>query len=139
MAKIGDEGELLTPGIVVAGNTPRTLVVRAVGPGLVDLGVPGDTVLEDPRIAVLTTAGQNVANNNNWTQSGTAGEIAMYNTVFASIGAFPLRTANRDAALLNAFAPGNYILQAAAAPALPAAERAPATTGAVLVEIYELP
>jgi hypothetical protein len=66
LAKIATEGDLLIPGIVVQGANPRSLVVRAVGPGLGDFGLPAESVLTDPRITVLNAAGATVDTNNNW-------------------------------------------------------------------------
>ena len=142
LAKISTEGELLIPGIVIAGNNPRTLVVRAVAQGLGEFGLPADTLLGDPRISILTTQNgntQTVATNNNWAQAGAA----TLNAAFPAVGAFPLRAAS-DAALVDALAPGSYTLQAGAAPlptggAGPATFVAPAQTGSILVEVYEVP
>lgn len=144
LAKISTEGDLLIPGIVIAGNNPRTLVVRAVAQGLSDLGLAPANLLGDARISILTTvqAGnqsvtQTVATNNNWTQGGAA----MLSAVFPAIGAFPLRAAS-DAAILDALAPGTYTLQAAAAPLAAGAQgfaNSPNQTGSVLVEVYEVP
>jgi len=144
LAKIANEGDLLIPGIVIAGNNPRTLVVRAVAQGLSEFGLSADTTLGDPRISILTTVNgnvQTVATNNNWAQGGAA----TLSAAFPAVGAFPLRSAN-DAALLNALAPGNYTLQAGAAPLAtvpagqpPATTAAPNQTGTVLVEVYEVP
>lgn len=145
LAKITSEGDLLIPGIVIAGNNPRTLVVRAVAQGLSDFGLGADALLGDPRISILTTLNgnvQTVATNNNWAQGG----VATLNAAFPAVGAFPLRAAS-DAALLNALAPGSYTLQAGAQPLavvppgtqLPANFVAPNQTGSVLVEVYEVP
>ena len=145
LGKITTEGDLLIPGIVVAGNNPRTLVVRAVGPGLSDFGLSSDALLGDPRISILTTVNgnsQTVATNNNWTQ----GDAATLNAVFPAVGAFALKPANGDAAMVNALAPGTYTLQAGAQ-AVPAAAGgqtatttdAPNQVGSVLVEVYEVP
>src|SRR5262249_21556669 len=45
LGQIAGDGDLLIPGIVIAGNNARTLVVRAVGPGLATVGVPLSSVL----------------------------------------------------------------------------------------------
>ncbi len=128
LARLDEAGELAAPGLAIAGNNPRTLLVRAVGPGLAAVGLPAASLLPDPRLAV-TSGNQAIANNNNWAQAGTATLTA----VTALAGAFPLREAN-DAALVTAFAPGSYSLQASAAPGAAAAG-----TGTVLVEVYEVP
>jgi hypothetical protein len=134
LSRITADGDLLIPGIVIAGNNPRTLVVRAVAQGLTDLGLTSDSVLGDARLAVFNGQLQPVANNNNWAQ--TSGEAL--SAVFPAVGAFPLRAAS-DAAILDALNPGSYTLQAGAAPAGPAAAATVNQTGAVLVEVYEVP
>lgn len=71
---------------------------------------------------------------------------ATLNAAFPAVGAFPLRAAS-DAALINALAPGNYTLQAGAAPIVnggPAGQVAtvsvaPNQTGSILVEVCEVP
>ena len=136
LAKVGQDGEFLLPGIAIAGNNPRTLLVRAVGPGLAELGLAADSLLDDPRLVIMSSNGQPVAANNNWTQT----DPATLNAVFSRVGAFPLRNASSDAALVNALPPGNYIVQATAAP-FPAGTTTvlPNTAGTVLVEVYEVP
>ena len=139
LARIADDGDLLIPGIVVQGAAPRTLVVRAIGPGLGDFGLPAEVVLTDPRITVLNAAGGTVDTNNNWTQGG----VATLSAVFPAVGAFPLKLANAgDAALVTSVNAGNYTLQAGAAPVAanaPAGTAVPNPTGSVLVEVYEVP
>lgn len=130
LARINNAGEVLIPGIVVAGNNPRTLVLRAVSQTLANLGQDPENLLGDARL-VLFNGNQTVANNNNWAQAGAATLAA----AFPAVGAFPL-TAASDAALLDALAPGSYTIQAGAAPGLLAAGN---PTGSVLVEVYEVP
>ena len=135
LSRITTDGDLLIPGIVIAGNSPRTLVVRAVAQGLTDLGVPASSVLGDARIVVFNGQRQAVANNNNWAQGGSEALSA----AFPAVGAFPLRAAS-DAAILDALAPGSYTLQAGAAPIGNGAAAGQVNqTGAVLVEVYEVP
>ncbi len=137
LARINNEGDLLIPGIVIAGNNPRTLVIRAVAQGLRPFGFSTADLLGDVRISVLQGT-QTVASNNNWSQGGAAALTA----AFPAVGAFPL-TSNSDAALLDALVPGSYTLQAGATPLTAAQIQAGAATtnqvGAVLVEVYEVP
>ena len=141
LGKITSDGEFLIPGIVIAGNNPRTLMVRAVAQGLAEFGLPSDALIGDARVSILNGT-QTVATNNNWAQGGVA---ATLNAAFPAVGAFPLRAAS-DAALLDALAPGSYTLQAGAVPVapapagqLPATTVAPNQTGSMLVEVYEVP
>ncbi len=136
LSRINVDGDVLIPGIVIAGNNPRTLVIRAVSQGLRDFGYGADAVLGDARISVLNGA-QTVSNNNNWAQAGTT----TLSAAFTAVAAFPLRNAS-DSALLEALAPGTYTLQAGATPIggqFPAGVVAPNQTGSVLVEVYEVP
>lgn len=136
LSRIGADGDPLIPGIVIAGNNPRTLLARAVSQSLSDLGLPGNSLLGDPRLLVLNNNQQIIANNNNWTQ--TSGPTLT--AAFPAVGAFPLRSAN-DAALIDAFAPGSYTLQAGPTPVGGAGggNANASQTGTVLVEVYEVP
>ncbi len=109
-------------GFVVAGTTGEKLLVRAVGPGLVPLGV--NQVLPDPRLEVIS-GGASVGANDDW--SGTP-ELK---DAFARTGAFALTDpSSKDAALIFTAAPGAYSVVVSGANA---------TAGTVLVEVYELP
>ncbi|HEY1108499.1 MAG TPA: hypothetical protein VGE76_07705, partial [Opitutaceae bacterium] len=136
LSRIDNAGGLLIPGIVVAGNNPRALVVRAIGPGLTDLAFPAALVLGDPRLVVYN-GNQIVGANNNWAQTNAASLGA----VFPAVGAFPLRAAG-DAALLDSLPPGAYTLQAGATPATATPDTITVganETGFLLVEVYEIP
>lgn len=128
LSRIDNAGGLLIPGIVVAGNNPRALVVRAIGPGLTDLAFPSSAILSDPRFVVYN-GNQVVSTNNNWAQANAASLSA----VFPLVGAFPLRAAG-DAALIDSLPPGAYTLQAGATPSVGGND-----TGFLLVEVYEVP
>ncbi len=135
LAKIAEDGDLLIPGIVVQGANPRSLLVRAIGPGLSDFGLAASSILTDPRISVLNSAGVTLDTNNNWVQ----GSAATLNAVFPAVGAFPLKVTNAaDAALVTSLSSGNYTLQAGAAPSALAVNGVN-STGSVLVEVYEVP
>ncbi|MBL9213000.1 MAG: hypothetical protein JNL92_21240, partial [Opitutaceae bacterium] len=131
LASVSSAGDVVIPGLAIAGNNPRTLLVRAVGPSLAALGLPDTALLPDPRLTVFS-GNQAIANNNNWAQAGAATLTA----VFPRAGAFPLADAS-DAALVSALAPGSYTLQAGSAPA--AGTTTATGTGTVLVEVYEVP
>ncbi len=134
LANLANPGDIVTAGISVSGN-PRTLIVRGIGPGLADLGLPG--TLPDPSVTVLAAGtATNVAANNNWSTSGSQATLA---AAFPMVGAFPLRTGSADAVLVHAFTPGGYNIQTTAA-AVPAnMANPPAPTGTLLIEVYEAP
>ena len=114
-------GTSLTTGFVLAGATARTVLIRAIGPGLAQFGVAGTMV--DPLLTLYRGATR-IAENDNW--SGTP-EIA---EAGRSVGAFaPAAADSKDAILLLTLPAGSYSAQVAG----------PGGGGAVLVEIYEIP
>jgi hypothetical protein len=96
--------------------------------------VPG--TLADPNVAVLSSTGQNLDANNNWTTGGSQAALA---AAFPAVGAFPLKTGSADAALVRAFTAGGYNLQTSAAPVGANVTNPPAPTGLLLIEVYEAP
>ncbi len=92
-------GGSLTPGFVLAGDGTKELVVRAVGPELIDLGL---TVgLEDTRMDLIPLSGtldEVVVSNDNW---GDAANFDDTRTAMAAVGAFPLNEGSLDAAVLT--------------------------------------
>ncbi|MBC7369489.1 MAG: hypothetical protein H7343_22195, partial [Undibacterium sp.] len=92
-------GQTVIVGFVVNGGA-KDLLVRAVGPALVAFGLP--TAMADPRLE-LYRGTTKVAENNDW-------PTALAST-FASLGAFPLPAASRDAALLQNLS-GSHSVQA---------------------------
>jgi outer membrane protein assembly factor BamB/subtilisin family serine protease len=86
-------GAPLIAGFVVDG-APRSILIRAVGPGLQPFGV--NSPLPDPRFSVIVQAtGQTVDQNDTW--GGTAELIS----TFQRLGAFSLTNTSLDAALLR--------------------------------------
>lgn len=120
-SQVGTGADILIAGFVIAGQGPRTVLVRAIGPGLTQFGVTG--VLADPKLDVYTGTSL-VQTNDNW--GGTAALTA----AFAQVGAFALPAASRDAVLQLTLQPGAYSAQISGVGN---------TTGSALVEIYELP
>jgi hypothetical protein len=137
LGKISSEGDVLLPALVVQGGAPRTLIARAVGAGLSEVGVDAGSVLGDPRLTVLNGSGTAVKANDNW-NFGSGPAIAAASTV---VGAFPLKSNSTDAALDIALAPGSYTVRVDVAQRSAVAQQAAEvnTTGSVLIEIYEVP
>jgi lysophospholipase L1-like esterase len=128
-AQVGAGAAILVPGFVVTGSAPRTMLVRAVGPTLADpsIGVAG--ALADPELRVLKMVDETsaqVAANDDWHTAANVGELVEVTT---RVGAFPLVEGGKDAALLAALEPGVYTVQVSGVAA---------TTGIVLVEVYEV-
>lgn len=118
-AEVGAGENVLIAGFTIAGNLPRRMLVRAVGPGLGAFGVPG--VLGDPKLELFRD-GVRVAENDNWD--------APLAPTAAAAGAFALASGSRDAALLVTLLPGGYTAQVSGVGGV---------TGVALVEIYEVP
>jgi hypothetical protein len=119
--QVGTGDNILIFGFFVDGTGTKNVLIRAIGPRLVDLGVTG--VLADPRFDVFR-AGSTVAiaGNDNWDASLAA--------TFNAVGAFGLTAGSRDAALVTTLTPGSYTVQVSGVSG---------TTGEALVEIYEVP
>ncbi|MES2693042.1 MAG: hypothetical protein V4773_06180, partial [Verrucomicrobiota bacterium] len=93
------EGTLIA-GFVIAGNAPKTVLIRGTGPTLTSFGVTD--VLADPQIAVFSGSAQ-IASNDNW---GTgASTTAQISAASVQVGAFGLVAGSRDAALLVTLQP----------------------------------
>jgi cyclophilin family peptidyl-prolyl cis-trans isomerase len=120
-AKVGDGRSTLIAGFVVAGNTPATVLVRAVGPALAAFGV--DDAAGDPKLEMYrgTTF---LAENNDWNGDRQVAALA------ASVGAFPLpANGSKDAVLLLTLPPGTYTAQTTDTDRL---------GGSALLEVYEI-
>ncbi|WP_414660580.1 pectinesterase family protein [Horticoccus sp. 23ND18S-11] len=112
-------------GFVVTGDDPTTVLVRAVGPTLADtFAVTG--ALPNPRLELFRGSAL-LASNTGWSTANNAGDIARG---AAGSGAFPLRAAVADSAIQITLAPGTYTAVAGSASG--------ATSGSVLVEVYDL-
>jgi len=114
----------LIAGLVIAGNAPKTVLVRGIGPTLATFGVTG--VLADPQIAVFSGSTQ-IASNDNW-EVGTSTAVQIANAT-AQVGEFPLPAGSKDAALLITLQPGSYTVIVTGVGN---------TTGVALVEIYDI-
>lgn len=114
----------LTAGFVIEGKTARTVLVRAVGPGLMALfGLSGTMV--DPKLELFNGSAAKIGESDNW-----GGDSALVNAATA-VGAFNVtNVASLDAALLVTLAPGSYSARVAGVGG---------GGGVVIVEVYEVP
>lgn len=106
-------GQTLIAGFATSGG-PKPLLLRAVGPGLAAF-LAG--VLADPRISFYNAAGDQIDANDDWSPPLAP--------LFASVGAFPLTSGSRDAALTRTL-DGTYT-----------AHLAGGAAGIVLLEAYD--
>lgn len=120
-AWVGTGDETLIPGFVIEGDVALTMLIRGVGPRLLDFGVAG--VLADP-VMTLYRGSEAIAANDNWEQNPDPGALL---AAADDAGAFPLSPGGADAALLVTLSPGLYSVQVAGRNE---------TTGVALVELY---
>jgi outer membrane protein assembly factor BamB len=121
---VGTGNNLLMPGLVIGGDGPLRLLIRAVGPGLERLGVSG--VLARPTITLFSGMTP-VVSNVGWTTGGYTGDIR---AAAKLVGAFALVEGSADSALLVTLNPGPYTFQVSGLEG---------TTGEALVEVYVVP
>jgi len=109
---------LVSAGFVIGGTQAQTVLIRAIGPGLTQLGVTG--VLADPTMELFS--GQTViGSNDDW-----AGE--QITNLGAKVGAFALPAASKDSVIVKTLQPGNYTVQI----------KGKGAAGTVIVEVYEV-
>jgi hypothetical protein len=122
---------MLIAGFVIEGNSPETVLIRGIGPGLSQFGVSG--VLATPSLSIFDSNQNLIAQNQAWgtpiTVSGglvpaTASIIA---SAASSSGAFALALGSNDSSVLVTLAPGAYTAQLSGANN---------SSGTGLVEIY---
>lgn len=118
--QVGTGADVLIAGFALGGNGQRRVLIRAIGPRLVDFGVTG--VLARPRLRVFQ------GNRELATATGWAPELA---AAFTQVGAFALMPGSADAALVLTLEAGqSYTAQVSGVDD---------TTGEALVEVYALP
>lgn len=116
---------LLIAGVAITGNSPKKILIRAIGPALAAYHVTD--VLSDPQLKLLK-GGTVIAQNDNWSDSPTQAQlIAAANS---ATGAFPLADGAKDSAMLVTLEPGNYTAQVTGIGE---------TVGNALIEVYEVP
>jgi hypothetical protein len=113
-------------GFVITGEVSRTVLVRAVGPGLAPFGIAD--FLRNPSLSVIAASTNRAAgSNDDW--SSESGESISRTSI--AVGAFPLPTASKDAAAILVLSPGAYIAQVTSPDSN--------DSGQALIEIYILP
>jgi len=131
---VGTGDNVLVAGFVVAGNEPKRVLIRGVGRGLAAFHVSG--TLDDPILKLYDAHNVVVARNDNW-EVTAQGDVLPMTTTAADVaaadngsGAFALAPGSKDAALVVTLPPGQYSAIVSGANN---------TTGAAIVEVYELP
>jgi uncharacterized protein GlcG (DUF336 family) len=107
----------LIGGFIISGNAPKKVIVRAIGPSLMQQGVI--SVLADPTLELRNAAGVILAANDNW---GDSQESEINATTIAP-------THGAESALIRTLAPGAYTALV---------DGKNGETGTALVEVYDL-
>jgi predicted Zn-dependent protease len=116
--RVGAGEDALIGGFIVGGNTPKKIIVRALGPSLGTSNSVG--VLANPLVELHDSTGQLLAMNDDWNSGSQASEII-------ASGIPP--TNPLESALIATLAPGNYTA---------VVRGADGGAGLALVEIYDL-
>ena len=127
--QVGTSGNIMIPGITIGpGTGTRTLLIRAAGPALASLGVPGS--LADPTFLVTDASGATVASNDNWgTPIGNAPDASALSAAFIAAGAFSFAAGSLDSATIASVGFGSYTVQVSGNNG---------STGVALVEVYDI-
>ena len=116
---VGTGSDLLIAGFVLGGNTPKDVLIRAIGPTLAAANVAG--ALDRPRLQLFDSTGKVLATNDHWDPA--------LKSAFAQVGASGLPDDSNDAALRLTLPPGNYSAQVSGVNN---------PRGVALVEVYEM-
>jgi hypothetical protein len=119
-------GERVTiAGFVITGDTPKPVLLRAIGPGLAAFGVPGTVAAPTLELFRSGTTAP-LARNVGWSGGGSTDALV---ASAARVGAFALTPGSADSALIATLAPGTYSAVIGSADA---------RIGVGLVEAYDL-
>ena len=124
--QVGVGADMLIAGFVIAGDVPKKVILRGVGPGLVPT-VAAEAVLANPtlqlnKLDTKTLTWSVVGANDDW------GGTAELTSAMSLAGMGVLQADSKDAVLLLELQPGIYTAQVSGVGD---------TTGVGLVEIYE--
>jgi uncharacterized repeat protein (TIGR01451 family) len=86
-------------GFIIRGNVFKPVVLRGLGPSLVNIGLPAASVLNDPFIELHGPNGAPITSNDNWKDSPQRSQIE--GTAFQP-------TDDRESVILMTLAPGAY-------------------------------
>jgi len=106
-------------GFIIRGNVPKPVVLRGLGPSLVNAGIPAAAVLNDPVLELHGSSGALITSNDNWKESPQKSQIE--GTVFQP-------TDDREAVILATLPPAAYTV---------VLKGAGGTSGIGLVEVYD--
>jgi hypothetical protein len=127
-------GNPLIAGFTIEGSTPKTVLIRGIGPSLFNYGVPAP--IPDPVLSLYDKNNNLLAQNTGWQNPKTsnsaypAASTAAITAADSAAYAFALTTANADSAILVTLPPGSYTAQVSSVSG---------SSGPALCEVYEVP
>jgi hypothetical protein len=98
-ARVQAGDNVMIGGFIITGNVPKPVVLRGLGPSLVNSGVPAGSVLNDPVLELRGAQGALLTSNDNWKESPQRGDIE--GTVFEP-------TDDREAVIRTTLPPERY-------------------------------
>jgi hypothetical protein len=113
-------------GFIVQGNTPKRVILRAIGPELTQYGVPN--VLADPTLELHDSTGALIASNDNW-QHTIIGGIITSDQVHDIMASGHTPGDPTESAIIADLPAGNYTM---------IVRGVGNTTGVALAEAYDL-
>lgn len=120
---IASDDNALIGGFIVQGSLPATVVIRAVGPSLSEVGLTGQLV--DPVLTVYDANQNQIATNDDWFNATNSAIISSY-------GLDPSNS--RESAVYLSLQPGAYTVIVKSF----SDADSPPTTGVGLFELYDL-
>lgn len=105
--RVGTADQTPIMGFVISKGAPKSVLVRSIGPSLVPFEVTGAT--KNPRLQLFDFSGHPTQENDDW------GGTDPLRQLFATVGAFQLDPASKDAALSATLPFGLYTVHTAAA------------------------
>lgn len=110
-------GNVLIGGFIITGTGAKKVIIRALGPSLTNLGVPG--ALQDPTLELHDSSGATIASNDNWKEP--------HEVEIQASGIPP--TSDAESAIVQSLTPGAYT-------AILAGKNS--GTGISLLEVYDI-
>jgi N-acetylneuraminic acid mutarotase len=118
--------KVMIGGFIVQGTGPKRVIIRAIGPGLTQYGVPN--ALANPRLELHDAAGALIGSNDDW-RTTIIGGIITSNQVGEVRDSGYAPGDGRESAIIADLAPGNYTAIVRGVNNM---------TGVGLVEVYDL-
>jgi hypothetical protein len=125
-AFVQTDANVMIGGFIIQGTQSKKVIIRAIGPELIQHGVPN--VLADPTLELHNGSGALIASNDNW-QTTIIGGIITASQVSAIQNSGHAPTQPSESAIIATLQPGNYTA---------IVRGVNNTTGVALVEVYDL-